>query len=429
MCRLRPQKARSKCIKYMAINPLVAKKKFKPGADWIWYAPHTRDAYGKSEIAAATKSLADGWLTVGPATAEFEKRIGRLFGRKHSLFVNSGSSANLLAFEILDLPAGSEVITPACNFNTTVAPIVQRGLVPVFVDIKPGFYTMNIAEIEKAITPATRAIIAPHLIGNLVDLPALRAVARVHGLTVIEDSCDTIGSTWHGKPTGRYADITTTSFYASHLITTAGAGGMVMFNDAKLRERARVFRDWGRGITKHDDQIRSRLSKFSIDGKPYDSAFVFVEQGYNMRPTEVQAAFGLKQLERLPAFTKARKHNFNALRSFFENYQEHFILPQAEPKADPNWLAFPLTIREESPIERNALVRYLEDRKIQTRPLFSGNIVKHPAYANVGRVSGALAASDQVLANAFLIGVHHGITPHMLEYIRDTFESYLGKVN
>jgi CDP-6-deoxy-D-xylo-4-hexulose-3-dehydrase len=409
----------------MARNPLTAKKKFEPGADWVWYAPNTRDAFGKEEITAVTKTLQDGWLTVGPATQEFEGRIGGLFGKRHALFVNSGSSANLLAFEVLDLPAGSEVITPACNFNTTVAPIVQRGLIPVFVDVKPGFYTLDVSEVEKAITKKTRAIIAPHLIGNLIDLPALRAIAKRHKLPLIEDSCDTIGSQWAGKPTGKFADITTTSFYASHLITTAGAGGMVMFDDPKLRERARVFRDWGRGISKHDDKIRSRLSTFSIDGKPYDSAFVFVEQGYNMRPTEVQAAFGLSQLNRLDTFTAVRKDIFQKLHTFFAGYPEHFILPTSEPKADVHWLAFPLTIREDSPLERNTLVRYLEDHKIQTRPLFSGNIMRHPAYAKVGRAVGALPASDLILTNAFLIGAHHGITAPMLEYVYEIFDMYL----
>ncbi len=384
------------------------KKSFTPGTDWVWYAPNTKDAYGKEEIAAATKALENGWLTVGPSARAFEERVSSMFGKKQGLFVNSGSSANLLAFEVLNLPKGSEVITPACNFNTTVAPILQVGLVPVFVDVKPGMYTIDIAELEKAVSKKTRAIIAPHLIGNLADMPALKKFAKAHKLFIIEDSCDTIGSTWNGK-------------------TTAGAGGMVMFDDTKLRERARVFRDWGRGISLHDDKIRSRLSTFKIDGKPYDSAFVFVEQGYMMRPTEVQAAFGLKQLERLPTFTKVRKQNFNRLHGFFAQYPQHFILPTTEPKAEVNWLAFPLTIQKGSKIERNALVRYLEDNKIQTRPLFSGNIVKHPAYRNVGRSVGKLPVSNQILTGGFLIGVHHGLTTEMLDYICKTFEEFLKK--
>lgn len=411
----------------MARNPLTAKKKFVPGTDWVWYAPNTRDAYGDEEIAAATKALQDGWLTVGPSARAFEEQVSERFGKKQGLFVNSGSSANLLAFEALDLPKGSEVITPACNFNTTVAPILQTGLVPVFIDVKPGFYTLDVAELEKAVTKKTKAIIAPHLIGNLVDLPALRKFAKKHDLIVIEDSCDTIGSTWAGKKTGTFADITTTSFYASHLITTAGAGGMVMFDDAKLRERARIFRDWGRGISKHDDKIRSRLATFKIEGKPYDSAFVFVEQGYNMRPTEVQAAFGLKQLERLDTFTAVRREHFDKLHAFFSKYPQHFIVPQKEPLAEPNWLAFPLTIQKQSPVDRNTLVRFLEDHKIQTRPLFSGNIMKQPAYHKVGRAIGKLPVSNQILTNSFLIGAHHGLTPAMIDYVCETFETFLKK--
>lgn len=406
----------------------VAEKKFVPGKDWVWYAPHAHDTYGDTEIAAVTKTLKDGWLTTGPVTHAFEKRIAGIFGKKQGLFVNSGSSANLLAFEVLDLPKGSEVITPACNFNTTVAPIVQKGLVPVFIDVKEGYYTLDTAELKKAITKKTKAIIAPHLIGNLVDLVALKKFAHAHNLIVIEDSCDTIRASYKGKKTGTYTDLTTTSFYASHLVTTAGAGGMVMFNDLVLRERARVFRDWGRGISRHDDKIRSRLATFQIDGHPYDSAFVFAEQGYNMRPTEVQASFGLAQLARLDSFIAARARNFKRLHDFFARYEKHFILPVNEKDAEVHWLAFPLTIRKESPIDRNTLQRYLEDRRIQTRPLFSGNIAKHPAYKKVGRQIGKLPVANHILTHSLLIGLHHGITPAMLDYMCDTLDSFMKSV-
>jgi len=411
----------------MSHNPLIAKKKFVPGTDWVWYAPNKHDAFGDEEIKAVTNTLTEGWLTVGPKTKEFENRIASMYGKKYGLFVNSGSSANLLAFAALNFPKGSEVITPACNFNTTVAPILQSGLVPVFIDVKEGFYTLDTAELEKALSKKTKAIIAPHLIGNLVDLVALKKFAKKHKLVVIEDSCDTIGASYKGKPTGSYADITTTSFYASHLITTGGAGGMVMFDDPKLRERARIFRDWGRGISLHDDKIRSRLATFKIDGKPYDSAFVFVEQGYNMRPTEMQAVFGLTQLARLKGFTDARASHFKRLSALFARYPEHFIVPQVEPGAEVNWLAFPLTIKKGSPLDRNSFVRYLEDNKIQTRPLFSGNIVKHPPYRKAGRVIGKLPHSNLILNNSFLIGAHHGLTEQMVSYVCTTIETYLAK--
>ncbi len=402
-------------------------KTFRKGVDLVWYAPHAKDAYGSREIAAVTKALQNGWLTTGPITALFEKRIAGIFGKKHGLFVNSGSSANLLALEALNFPKGSEIITPALNFNTTVAPIVQCGLVPVFVDVKEGYYTLDAGQLPKALSKETRAIMIPHLIGNLYDISKVHAFAKKHGLVVIEDSCDTIGARYKGKPTGASSAITTTSFYASHLVTTAGAGGMVMFHDQKLRERTRVFRDWGRGISKHDDQIRSRLSTFSIGGAPYDSAFAFVERGYNMRPTEVQAAFGLAQLERLPSFAKARKKNYAALRKFLARFPEHFILPEVEKGAETNWLAFPITLKKGSPLDRNTFVTYLEDRKIQTRPLFSGNITKHPAYKGIGRAVGKLPVADHILGNAFVVGVHHGITPSMRSHMEETIESFVRK--
>ena len=411
----------------MKLNVLIIDKKFVPGQDWVWYAPNTKDVFGADEIIAVTESLNAGWLTTGAITTEFENTVAQLFGKKNGLFVNSGSSANLLAFATLNLPKGSEVITPACNFNTTVAPILQSGLVPVFIDVKPGYYTLDASLLERALTKKTKAIIAPHLIGNLVDLTALRVFAKAHDLVVIEDSCDTIGASWKGKPTGVHTDITTTSFYASHIITTGGAGGMLMFNNKASREKARVWRDWGRGISKHDDKIRSRLQSYKIDGKQYDSAFVFVEQGYNMRPTEMQAAFGLQQLERVDSFIETRKKNFTQLEKFFKKYEDQFILPAQEPDADVNWLAFPLTIRKDSKIDRNTFVTYLEDHKIQTRPLFSGNITKHPAYVNIGKKASTLHASDHILTHSLLLGAHHGQTEDMLNYMMTIIDKFMIK--
>lgn len=412
----------------MPDNKLIRNKKFVPGKDWVWYAPNTTDAFGKEEIDAVRRCLEAGWLTTGKITAELEDRIARLFGKKYGLFVNSGSSANLLALEALDFPEGSEVITPACNFNTTVAPIIQKGLVPVYVDVGEGTYVMDLKEMERALSKKTVAVMAPHLIGNFLDLPAVRSFCRKHGLVFIEDSCDTIGGKFQGQPSGKWSDITTTSFYASHIITAGGAGGMLMTNDKKIRERARVFRDWGRGISRHDEKIRSRLATFKIDGKPYDSAFVFVERGYNMKPTEMQAAFALRQLDRLKDFEARRRRNYERLREFLSGYEEYFILPQELPRTKTNWLAFPLTIRKGAPFKRNEIVKYLEDRKIQTRPLFSGNILKHPAYKNMPhRKVGALANSDRILANSFLIGLNHGLTDRMVDYVKEQFAAFLKK--
>ncbi|MEK7089939.1 MAG: aminotransferase class I/II-fold pyridoxal phosphate-dependent enzyme, partial [Patescibacteria group bacterium] len=356
------------------MNSLIKNKKFIRGKDWVWYAPNTSDAFGVNEKRAVAKVLDKGWLTLGETAKNFEDKVANIFGKKYGLFVNSGSSANLLALEAMHFPKGTEVITPACTFNTTVAPIVQAGLTPVFVDVNLGTYQIDVAEMKKALSKKTVAVMAPHLIGNFIDLSAVRAFCKKNKLVFIEDSCDTIGGKFNGRPSGAFSDVTTTSFYASHLITTGGAGGMVMTNDKKLRERARLFRDWGRGISKHDESIRSRLSTFKISGKPYDSAFVFVERGYNFKPTEMQAAFGLEQLNRLSGFTSLRRENFKRLHSFFKDFEKYFILPKEMPKTYTNWLAFPLTIREGAPFSRNTLVTYLEDHKIQTRPLFSGDI-------------------------------------------------------
>ncbi len=412
----------------MSDNTLIAKKKFTPGTDWVWYAPNTKDAFGDPEIEAVHACLKNGWLTTGKITTEFENRIARLFGKKYGLFVNSGSSANLIALTAYHFPKGSEVITAACNFNTTVAPIVQTGLVPVVIDVKEGEYVLDPADLEKARSKKTVAVIAPHLIGNFVAMETIRVFCKKHKLVFIEDSCDTIGGRYHGKPSGAWSDVATTSFYASHIITTGGAGGMIMTSDKKLRERMRVIRDWGRGISRHDEKIRSRLATFSIDGKSYDSAFVFVERGFNMRPTEMQSAFGLKQLERLAGFVGRRNRNFNHLYSFFGKYPQWFILPKTASKSEVNWLAFPLTIKKGAPFTRNELVRFLEDHKIQTRPLFSGNILKHPAYQNIGiRKVGDLKNSNLILNNAFLIGAHHGLTDAMVGYVTATFEDFFKK--
>ncbi|MEK7629868.1 MAG: aminotransferase class I/II-fold pyridoxal phosphate-dependent enzyme [Patescibacteria group bacterium] len=410
------------------MNSLISGKKFIPGKDWVWYAPNTTDAYSKKEIVAVNKALKSGWLTTGKITAEFENKVAGLYGKRYGLFVNSGSSANLLALCALKFPKGSEIITPACTFNTTVAPIIQTGLVPVFVDVEPGTYQINPKELEKTISNKTVAVMAPHLIGNFVDLPTIRSFCKKHGLVFIEDSCDTIGGKFNGQPSGKWSDVTTTSFYASHLITTGGAGGMLMTNDKKLRERARLFRDWGRGISRHDQDIRSRLATFKIDGKPYDSAFVFVELGYNFKPTEIQAAFGLEQLNRLKGFTSLRRNNFKRLYEFFGQFEEYFILPKEFPRTNVNWLAFPLTIKKDAPFTRNELVRYLERHKIQTRPLFSGNIIKQPAYANVKyRKIGNLANSQFITGNSFLIGLHHGLTDKMIDYVCEITGFFLKK--
>src|SRR3989344_968563 len=404
----------------------MKRSKFRPGSDWVWYAPHTHDVFGEREIQAVVASLKNGWLTLGKISKKFEYKVAKLFGKKYALFVNSGSSANLLALRALNFSPGMEVITPACNFNTTVSPIIQSGLTPVFIDVNMGEYTAQARLIEKAISKKTVAVMIPDLLGNFADLRAIKSICKKYKLVFIEDSCDTIGGLFDGKPSGKWSDVVTTSFYASHSVTAGGSGGMLMSDDKILLEKARVLRDWGRGISFHNEDISSRLSSYKIDDKPYDSAFVFTELGYNFKPTEMQAAFALEQLKRLRFAISARSLNYRRLHDFFKRYDKYFFLPESSPRNVTNWLAFPLTIKKSAPFGRNDLVRYLEKRKIQTRPLFSGNITKHPAYNNVKyKISGRLAISQYVLEQSFLIGVHHGLNPKMLKYVKYVFNEYL----
>ena len=408
------------------MNPLQKNVEFIPGEHWIYYAPDTRFVFGESEINEVVTVLKNGWLGTSGVTQEFEKSIATLFGKKYGLFVNSGSSANLLALEALNLPKGSEIITPACTFNTTVAPIVQRGFVPVFVDTEHDTYQMDARRLEDALSKNTKAVLAPHLIGNFVELERIRDFCKRHKLIFIEDSCDTLGGLYRGKPSGEWSDISTTSFYASHLITAGGAGGMLMTNDKDVLERARVFANWGRGINGYFDPIQNRLAAYEVDGKPYDSAFAFVEAGYSFKPTEMQAAFGLAQLKRLPSFARARKKNFDRLSKFFKQYEQWFILPEPRNDSEVNWLALPLTIRADAPFKRNDLVTFLEQHKIQTRPVFSGNITKHHAYKDARyRAIGKLPNSQLILHNGLLVALHHTLTPPMLDYIEKMFKEFL----
>lgn len=413
---------------YDTVNKLLKKRKFKSGEEWLYYAPDSRYVFGAPEIAAVTKALKKGWLGAGTITAEFEQAVAPLFGKKYGLFVNSGSSANLLSLQASGLAKRGEVITPACTFNTTIAPIIQSGLVPVLVDVKVGEYVIDTDHLEAALSKKTVATMVPHLIGNFANLKKLRAFCDKHKLLLIEDSCDTIGGLYCGKPSGGYSDITTTSFYGSHIITTGGAGGMVMSNDADFIKRARAFSSWGRELRDYPEPIQDRLAAHKVDGKPYDGAFVFVEQGYNFRPTEIQAAFGLAQLKRLPQFTKHRRRVFDSLVTFFRKYEKYFTLPIEQPKSKTQWLAFPLTIRPEAPFTRNELVVYLEHYKIQTRPLFSGNVTKHPAYHHSSyRVIGDLPHSQNILHNSFLIGAHNTMTADMIQFIRQVVTKFISE--
>ncbi len=403
------------------------KKTFRPGVDRILYA---QAVYHQEEINAVVNSLKNGWLGPGKITQEFEVKVAKIFGKKYGLFVNSGSSANLIAIEIANLPPGSEVITQACTFPTTLNPIIHKGLIPVFVDSQLGTYNIDPDKIERAISKKTRAIFISHILGNVNDMEKIAKICKKNNFLFIEDSCDTIGSSFNGTPTGFYSDITTASFYAPHHITTAGAGGMIMTHSETLIKEAKVLRDWGRALPENDDKNINERFKFKVQEVDYDGKFTFTKIGYNFKPIEIQAAFGLVQLKKLSHFNKIRARNSRRLYEFFDGYPDHFILPEIHPKAEVYWLAFPLTIKTGSPINRKELLTYLEKHNIQIRLVFTGNILYHEAYKKIKfRISGNLKNANLILEQSFLIGCHHAMTDEMVDYMLLTFKKYFDNLN
>ena len=382
--------------------------------------------YGDEEKKAVMESLENGWLASGPLVKKFEKKIAKLFGKKYGVAVNSGSSANLLAIKGLGLKKGTEVITPVCTFATTVSEIINNGLVPVFVDSVIGRYTIDEDLVEKAISNKTSAILVPQLVGGICDMVKLKKLTDKYNLKLIDDSCDTIAPTLHGKTVASYADVSTTSFYGSHIITACGMGGMVMIDDEKLRDKIITLRDWGR-VGNDDEDFDSRFT-FEIDGIPYDSKFVYSEFGYNLKMNETAAAFGLEQVKKLPKFLKIRGKNWLLLHFHFRKYRKWLYLPEVIEGAETNWLSFALTIKEEAPFTRYDLLKHFENDGIQVRVLFSGNITRHPVYKNSNlswRSSGSFVNSDHIMANGFLLGCHHGMGIKEVKIITNSFDSFI----
>ncbi len=399
--------------------------------------PYAQAVYGKKEIEAVVRVLKNPTkITAGDVVNRFENQIAQLFGKKHGVMVNSGSSANLIAIEALDLPKGSEVITPALTFATTIAPLLQKGLVPVFIDVKPGTYQIDLDKIESRITKKTRVLMIPSLIGNLPDLKKLKSIARKYGLYFIEDSCDTLGASFYRKPTGYYSDISTTSFYASHIITAAGTGGMVCFHKPGLAKRAKILANWGRlstlfGVHEKSEDIKKRF-KGKIGEIPYDAKFIFSEIGYNFQSNELSGAFGLEQLKRLKKFTVKRQRNFKKLFKFFADYENWFELPIQHKGTITNWLSFPLTIKKDAPFSRKELTVFLEKRNIQTRPIFTGNILSQPAFRHLKTKGGNnrdFPVADYIMKGGFLLGAHHGITDKQINYLKKSLREFLSKYN
>lgn len=382
--------------------------------------------FGEEEIAAVVDTMRTS-TQMGSRVRAMQDRVAGLFGKRHGIMVNSGSSANYLAVELLNLPKGAEIITPALTFATTVAPIVRAGLVPVFVDASEGTYNIDVDKIEQSISPKTQAMMIPSLIGNLPDWDRIRALADKHGLKVVEDSADTLGATLRGTSTGLRSDISTTSFYGSHVITAAGNGGMICVNDDALARRALLLRSWGRtsSLFIESESIENRFN-VELDGFDYDAKFVFEELGYNVEPSEIGAAFGLVQLEKLQTNILARERNFAAQLDFFKNYEDWFILPRQIPASRTGWLAFPLTLRENAPFTRREMQIFLERRNIQTRPVFTGNILRQPAMANVRFCSSPAGypEADAVMRGGILLACHHGLSSDGLAYIHESFREF-----
>jgi len=388
--------------------------------------------YDKKEIQASLKVLKNKSLILidGPAVKELENKISKSFGKRYGLMVNSGSSANLLALAALNLKKGSEVITTTLTFSTTVAPIYQLGLTPHFIDVGKNTFVANFDQIKKAINKKTKAIMIPNLLGNVPDWKKIFLLAKKNKLKIIEDSADTIGYKLNKKHLGKYSDITTNSMYASHIITGAGFGGMVCFNEKKIYDKAKLLRGWGRSsaVFNESEGIKKRFS-IKVDGIPYDGKYIFHDIGYNFLPSEISAAFALEQLKKLPRNIKERVSNFEKLRTFFSKYSGLFELPiQIKGLVTP-WLAYPVIIRSKSKINRQKLQIFLEKKGIQTRTIFTGNILRQPIMKKrkYRKVKNAEINSNNVMRNGILIGCHHGLKNKDIEYIKKNFLNFIKK--
>ena len=388
--------------------------------------------YDQKETNAVIKVLKNKSLTLidGPSVKELEHKLSKLFGKKFGLMVNSGSSANLLALASFKFKKGSEIITPTLTFSTTIAPIYQLGLVPHFIDVDVSTFVSKIDQIEKCINKKTVAIMIPNLLGNVPHWPSIYKIAKKHKLKIIEDSADTVGYTFKNKNFGKYSDITTNSMYASHIITGAGSGGIVCFNDKKLYNQAKLLRGWGRSSAtfNESEDINLRFNK-KVDGIPYDGKYIFSEMGYNFLPSEISAAFALEQLKKLKLNINTRVKNFNTIFNYFKQYEDLFILPTEFKGLKTGWLAFPLIIRNQSKILRKNLQIFLEKNGIQTRTIFTGNILRQPIMKSkfYKKCKNATINSDNVMKNGILIGCHHGLNNKDIRYMLSKFDQFIIK--
>tara|TARA_B110000261_G_scaffold76098_1_gene88041 strand:+ start:87 stop:1304 length:1218 start_codon:yes stop_codon:yes gene_type:complete len=390
--------------------------------------PYALSVHGNEEIKAVVKVLKNS-TQMGKNVFSFEKKIAKLFNKKYGLMVNSGSSAIMLAMEALNLPEGSEVITPALTFSTTVSYIVKNKLIPVFVDVEEGTYCINENKIKDLITKKTKAILAPHLMGNIVNWKKLSPILKKKNILIIEDSADTLGATYQDKSAGHYTDISITSFYGSHIINCAGNGGMVCFNNKEQYIKAKLLRSWGRSSSLYDENSEKIENRFNIklDGIQYDKKFVFESIGHNLEPSEVGAAFGLVQLKKLNFNLNERQKNFNIHTKFLKKYNKYFILPKQLPNSKSGWLAYPITIKNNTPFTRTEMQIFLEKRNIQTRVVFTGNILRQPGFKNlkIKKNKKEYPEADKVMKDGILIACHHGLNDKMIDHIHKSIDKFI----
>ena len=411
-------------------------KDFRPGSSAV---PVSGKVIDSADLSSVVDSSLDCWFTTGEHAKEFERKLARFVGVRSASLVNSGSSANLLAVSALTSPKlgdrrlkpGDEVITVAAGFPTTLNPILQNRLVPVFVDITLPTYEIDVAQLEAARSDKTRAVVIAHTLGNVFDLDAITAFTKKYDLWLIEDCCDALGSTYKGQKVGTFGDLATVSFYPAHQITM-GEGGAVLTDKPALQVLVDSFRDWGRDCwcEPGKDNTCGKRFDWQLGALPcgYDHKYTYSHIGYNLKATDMQAALGVSQLDKLPHFIERRKENFNYLKAALAPLEQHFILPEATPDSDPSWFGFPIGVRESAPFSRNELIRALEDNKIATRLLFGGNLLRQPAYAESEyRVIGNLPNTDFVMNNVFWVGVYPGLTFDMLDFTVATITDFCDK--
>jgi CDP-6-deoxy-D-xylo-4-hexulose-3-dehydrase len=409
-------------------------KEFAPGETPVLYAGRVFD---EEDVVSLVDSSLDFWLTAGRFATQFEKQLARFVGVREAVLCNSGSSANLLALSALTSPKladralrpGDEVITLAAGFPTTLNPIVQNRLIPVFVDVELGTYDVDVRRIEEAVGPKTRAIMIAHTLGNPFNLEAVMALAKRYNLWLIEDNCDALGSRYKGQMTGTFGHVATLSFYPAHHITM-GEGGAVLTNSPQLRVLIESFRDWGRDCwcAPGKDNTCGKRFQWELGGLPcgYDHKYIYSHIGYNLKATDMQAAVGVAQLKKLPGFIEARKRNWRWLRQALRPFEDVLLLPEATPGSDPSWFGFPITVRPQAPFTRTDITHHLEESKIATRLLFGGDLTQQPAYRGIPhRVVGELRNTQTIMNHTFWIGVYPGLTEPMLDYVIEQFHRFM----